>query len=90
MTLVQCLSPRNVLKAALVLGALVAAGAFDAGKQARAEGAWCADAGGRSGYTNCGYYTFRQCLRAINGVGGHCVPNPNVIVVYPGVYGLYR
>jgi hypothetical protein len=85
-TLIQRLSPRTALKAALVLGALLAAGAFDAGRQARAEGAWCADQGGRSGYTNCGYYTFRQCVAAISGVGGHCQPNPNFVVLYPRFY----
>lgn len=85
-TLMQRLSPRAALNAALVLGALIAAGALDAGKQAQAEGAWCADQGGRSGYTNCGYYTFRQCLAAISGVGGHCQPNPSFVVLYPRTY----
>jgi hypothetical protein len=40
------------------------------------EGAWCAYGGGRNDYENCGYYTLRQCLAAISGVGGACRPNP--------------
>jgi hypothetical protein len=52
MTLTRYVSPRAVLKAALFLGVLLAVGALNASKQARAEGAWCADQGGRSGYTS--------------------------------------
>lgn len=85
-TLIQRLSLRTALNTALVLGALVAVTAFDAGKSTQAQGAWCADQGGRSGYTNCGYYTFRQCLAAISGVGGHCQPNPDFVVVYRPIY----
>jgi hypothetical protein len=86
MTLMQRLSPPAVLRGALVVGVLAAVGAMDAGSAANAEGAWCADQGGRSGYTNCGYYTFRQCLAAVSGVGGHCQPNPNFVVLYPRIY----
>jgi hypothetical protein len=63
------------LKAAFAIGALALAAALAPTGQAQAEGAWCAEQGGRSGYTNCGYYTFRQCRAAISGVGGFCRPN---------------
>jgi Protein of unknown function (DUF3551) len=76
------LSSRNALKAAFVLGALLVVGSIDAGSSARAEGAWCAQAGGRSEYRNCGYYTFNQCLAAISGVGTFCAPNPYYVASY--------
>ncbi len=67
------------LRSAIVLGALAAAGVFGSSSQAAAEGRWCAEGGGRAGYSNCGYYTFRQCLAAISGVGGTCRPNPYIV-----------
>ena len=42
---------------------------------AKAQGRWCAESGGRGGYQNCGYYTYQQCRAAISGVGGFCRPN---------------
>lgn len=66
------------IKAALALGALALAGVLAPTTSARADGTWCAEAGGRGGYSNCGYYSFRQCLAAISGVGGTCRPNPYV------------
>jgi hypothetical protein len=41
--------------------------------------AFCAVAGGRDGYENCGYYTFNQCREAVSGVGGYCIRNPRHI-----------
>ena len=38
---------------------------------------FCAYAGGRAGYKNCGYYTWEQCLMAVNGRGGQCMRNPH-------------
>jgi hypothetical protein len=68
------------LKTALALGALALAGALAPATEAKAEeGTWCAEAGGRSSYGNCGYYSFRQCLAAVSGVGGTCRPNPRVV-----------
>ncbi|HEX2216047.1 MAG TPA: DUF3551 domain-containing protein [Xanthobacteraceae bacterium] len=67
------------LKAALTVGALALSCMLVPTGSALAEGAWCAEQGGRGGYSNCGYHTFRQCLAAISGVGGHCKPNPNVV-----------
>jgi hypothetical protein len=39
--------------------------------------AFCAYAGGRAGYENCGYYTWEQRLLAVNGRGGQCMRNPH-------------
>jgi hypothetical protein len=39
--------------------------------------AFCAYAGGRAGYENCGYYTWEQCLAAVRGRGGACMRNPH-------------
>lgn len=39
--------------------------------------AYCAYAGGRAGYENCGYYTWEQCLLAVHGRGGQCMRNPH-------------
>ena len=41
---------------------------------ARAEGSWCATYGGRGG-TNCGFYSYQQCMAAISGNGGLCSQN---------------
>ena len=38
---------------------------------------WCAQySGGRGGGgTNCGFFTWNQCMATVSGVGGFCVPN---------------
>ena len=37
---------------------------------------WCAQyGGGKGGGTNCGFYSFQQCMAAISGNGGFCTPN---------------
>ena len=82
---------RILLNLALGVGTLmlVQAGSVS---QARADGAWCAEAGGRNSYSNCGYHTFAQCLAAISGVGGNCSPNPNAVAYEPPyrVQRIYR
>jgi hypothetical protein len=60
-----------LLAVAIALGAA----ALGAGKAEAA--AFCAYAGGRAGYENCGYYTWAQCLAAVNGRGGQCMRNPH-------------
>ncbi|MCC7346814.1 MAG: DUF3551 domain-containing protein [Variibacter sp.] len=83
----------SVIKTALVLGALTAAGLVAQTGTAHATGNWCAEAGGRGGYSNCGYATFRQCMASIRGVGGTCRPNPRVetdVVETPYGYRVYR
>jgi hypothetical protein len=39
---------------------------------ARADGTWCAY---YVLHTNCGFYSFQQCVAAISGNGGFCQPN---------------
>jgi hypothetical protein len=39
---------------------------------ARGGARWCANY--VNGTTNCGFYTFQQCLAAVSGVGGSCEP----------------
>lgn len=56
--------------------ALLVAFALPVNEAQAQDGAWCAYAGGRSGYENCGYYTLDQCRAAVSGVGGACMPNP--------------
>jgi hypothetical protein len=38
---------------------------------------WCAQYGGgdKGGGTNCGFYSFEQCMAAISGNGGFCTKN---------------
>jgi hypothetical protein len=64
----------------VLLGALAALGFTT--NEVRAEGAWCMVATSDLGFENCGYFTQRQCLAAVSGVGGFCVPNPRP----PGYY----
>jgi hypothetical protein len=40
-----------------------------------AEGSWCAQYGGGNGGTNCGFYSFDQCMAAVSGNGGFCRQN---------------
>ena len=57
---------------------LTVAVALPAAVAGKAEGAaFCAYAGGRAGYENCGYYTWEQCRLAVNGRGGQCMRNPH-------------
>ena len=37
---------------------------------------WCAQYSGRAGGTNCGFYSFEQCLQTVRGIGGFCSQNP--------------
>ena len=38
---------------------------------------WCADYGGGrgGGGTNCGFYSFEQCMATVRGIGGFCRQN---------------
>ena len=64
-------------KTGLYVGAIAVSLLCGAPDAARAQdAAYCAYAGGRDGYENCGYYSLRQCLDAVSGVGGACRPNP--------------
>ena len=78
------LRSRISLSAGIFALALMAGGAAGT-SAAHAEGAWCADAGGRNAYTNCGYYTYQQCRAAVSGVGGFCRQN----TTFAPNYGYY-
>jgi Protein of unknown function (DUF3551) len=39
------------------------------------------------GSTNCGFYTFQQCLADVSGVGGYCSQNPAYGYRSPSPYG---
>ena len=52
-----------------------AALSLDAGRAQAAP--WCAHYGGRmGGSTNCGFYSWGQCMATISGIGGYCALNP--------------
>jgi hypothetical protein len=76
---------RTILVAAAIAGAASMMTATGANAQ---YAAWCSEYT-RGGGTNCGFYTFEQCLANISGIGGRCYRNPHVVAgpVYgPGVY----
>jgi len=59
---------------ALVIATVLTAATLLPQSSADARGKWCAyyyyDA------TNCGFYSYQQCLAAISGIGGSCKPSP--------------
>ena len=61
---------RTIALAAMALIALLLAGS-----DTRADGPWCAYY--RTGGTNCGFYSFEQCIATISGAGGYCGQNSN-------------
>jgi Protein of unknown function (DUF3551) len=38
-------------------------------------GPWCAYYASNSGGTNCGFYSWEQCMAALSGNGGKCLRN---------------
>jgi hypothetical protein len=42
---------------------------------AHADGPWCAY--DNDGGTNCGFYSYAQCMADISGIGGYCGQNPS-------------
>jgi hypothetical protein len=67
----------TILRAVLMLGAVIVLLALDAGAGARAEGLWCASVQGPDGgYVSCGYASWQQCRAALSGQGGICHRNP--------------
>jgi Protein of unknown function (DUF3551) len=64
---------RTIIVAAIALAMLPLIGTT-----ARADGPWCAYYS-HGGGTNCGFYSFSQCLDTISGVGGYCAQNPNYV-----------
>jgi Protein of unknown function (DUF3551) len=45
------------------------------GNDAAYAAPWCAQYSGMGGGTNCGFYSFQQCMAAISGNGGFCTQN---------------
>jgi hypothetical protein len=37
---------------------------------------WCAQYSSQGGGTNCGFYSFEQCMATVSGTGGFCQANP--------------
>jgi hypothetical protein len=62
----------------LSAAALLALLCLPADESRAREGSWCAYAGGRASYEDCGYYNLRQCLDTVRGLGGSCRPNPRL------------
>jgi Protein of unknown function (DUF3551) len=61
---------RTMAIALITLAAL----SLDAGRAQAAP--WCAHYGGRmGGSTNCGFYSWGQCMATISGIGGYCALN---------------
>ncbi len=68
-----------MLKITLFAAAVATAAVGLAGTSRTAQATdypYCAIAGGRHAYENCGYFTLEQCLASVSGVGGHCSQNP--------------
>jgi hypothetical protein len=61
---------RNITVLASVLAALsLSSSGVDAAP-------WCAQYSVHGGATNCGFYSFQQCLQTVRGIGGFCSQNP--------------
>jgi hypothetical protein len=54
---------------------------------AQADGTWCAQLGTRGGATNCGFYSFEQCMATASGNGGFCQRNPFSLGKAGSAYG---
>jgi hypothetical protein len=63
---------RMILIAAAIAGAASVLPANEANAQ---YAPWCAFYSRGAG-SNCGFYTFQQCLATVSGIGGVCQPNP--------------
>ena len=59
----------NIMGAVAMLSLMLALAS-----SAQAEGSWCANYSGNGG-TNCGFYSFQQCMAAVSGAGGFCTQN---------------
>ncbi|TMJ25321.1 MAG: DUF3551 domain-containing protein [Alphaproteobacteria bacterium] len=68
---------RNSMRTVLMGSILLAALSFSQRAQAAP---WCANYGGGGtgggGGSNCGFYSFDQCMAALWGNGGFCARNP--------------
>jgi hypothetical protein len=57
-----------------VLATVIAALSFSSSGAEAAP--WCAQYSVHGGATNCGFYSFQQCLQTVRGIGGFCSQNP--------------
>jgi hypothetical protein len=57
---------------AIVLAAMLFAALLLFGNAAQAA-PWCAHFS--TGFNDCSFYSFRQCMATISGVGGYCLQN---------------
>jgi len=52
---------------------------------------WCAEysggGNGAGGGSNCGFYSFEQCLATVRGIGGFCSRNPFELGSAGSAYG---
>jgi hypothetical protein len=62
--IMRILAVSSILLGTLVLGTDTASAA-----------PWCAQYGDKGGGTNCGFYSFEQCMAALWGNGGFCRRN---------------
>jgi len=72
----------------LIVLALCAAGFAAASQPAGADTTypWCAVYGGRDGGgTNCGFWTYQQCMATLFGNGGYCAANAMFRGPQPGM-----
>jgi uncharacterized protein DUF3551 len=82
----DCKARRQLMRAILIAAAVAGAASMLTTTDAKAQySAWCSEYS-RGGGTNCGFYTFDQCLANISGIGGRCYPNP-YIAAGPGFDG---
>jgi hypothetical protein len=73
------------MRAILIAAAVAGAASLLPTNDAKAQyAAFCAEYS-RGGGTNCGFYTYAQCLATISGIGGWCYANP-AAVAGPGYY----
>jgi hypothetical protein len=64
------------MRAILIAAAVAGAASLLPVTEAKAQyAAFCAEYS-RGGGTNCGFYTYAQCLATISGIGGWCYANP--------------
>jgi hypothetical protein len=79
---------------AFMRGVWIAAITFAALSLFSVEGAaapWCAEysggGNGNGGGSNCGFYSFEQCLATVRGIGGFCSRNPFELGSAGSAYG---
>ena len=71
----KCCQPKETLMGKISLIAVTVATLLVLTVGAHAA-PWCANYGGRGGGgTNCGFYSFAQCMAALSGNGGMCTRN---------------